>query len=197
MKPLLLILALGLAVLRAEAETFVVTTNADAGPGSLRQAILDANAAPGDDVITFAPSLNGQTIRLTTGQLIANGNVSILGPGQDQCTIDGGGTNRVFYFSGGSTNLISGVTITNGSVRNAVAQRGGGGIFNDRAMLTVSNVTLIRNSAQAGGGHLQQRRIWQHDPEAAEHDHHGQLGRQRRRHLQLRLFWQRHPHAPE
>jgi parallel beta-helix repeat protein len=38
----------------ADAATFVVTTTADAGPGSLRQAILDANAAPGSDAITFA-----------------------------------------------------------------------------------------------------------------------------------------------
>ena len=34
--------------------TFTVTTTADSGPGSLRQAILDANASPGNDLITFA-----------------------------------------------------------------------------------------------------------------------------------------------
>ena len=34
--------------------TFVVTTTADDGPGSLRQAILDANAAPGQDRVAFA-----------------------------------------------------------------------------------------------------------------------------------------------
>ncbi len=33
--------------------TFTVTTTADSGPGSLRQAILDANANPGPDVIEF------------------------------------------------------------------------------------------------------------------------------------------------
>src|SRR5438874_10567770 len=33
--------------------TFLVTTTADAGPGSLRQAITDANANPGADVINF------------------------------------------------------------------------------------------------------------------------------------------------
>ena len=33
--------------------TFTVTTTADSGPGSLRQAILDANATPGADVIEF------------------------------------------------------------------------------------------------------------------------------------------------
>jgi hypothetical protein len=34
--------------------TFAVTTTADSGAGSLRQAILDANARPGPDAITFA-----------------------------------------------------------------------------------------------------------------------------------------------
>ena len=36
----------------------VVTTNNDSGPGSLRQAILDANANPAPDVITFVPGLS-------------------------------------------------------------------------------------------------------------------------------------------
>jgi parallel beta-helix repeat protein len=34
--------------------TFIVSTGADSGPGSLRQAILDANALPGLDSITFS-----------------------------------------------------------------------------------------------------------------------------------------------
>lgn len=38
----------------AYAGTFTVTTTADSGTGSLRQAILDANANPGADVIGFA-----------------------------------------------------------------------------------------------------------------------------------------------
>jgi hypothetical protein len=33
--------------------TFSVITNDDGGPGSLRQAVLDANANPGPDVIDF------------------------------------------------------------------------------------------------------------------------------------------------
>lgn len=36
------------------AETFLVTTTADTGPGSLRQAIVAANSNPGPDVIAFA-----------------------------------------------------------------------------------------------------------------------------------------------
>jgi hypothetical protein len=49
---------------------FTVTNTQDAGPGSLRQAILDANARPGADVIDFAiPGSGVQTIAVgsTTG----------------------------------------------------------------------------------------------------------------------------------
>jgi hypothetical protein len=40
----------------AYAATFTVTNGADSGPGTLRQAILDANATPGRDQIVFAVS---------------------------------------------------------------------------------------------------------------------------------------------
>ncbi len=41
----------------AEAATHLVTTLADSGPGSLRQAMVDANATPGPDTIVFAAEL--------------------------------------------------------------------------------------------------------------------------------------------
>ena len=52
----------------AHASTYTVTTTADSGPGSLRQAILDANANPGADTIAFAIGATGsqQTIQPTT-----------------------------------------------------------------------------------------------------------------------------------
>ncbi len=43
----------------AQAATFTVTTTADSGAGSLRQAIVDANTAPSDDRIEFAIPGNG------------------------------------------------------------------------------------------------------------------------------------------
>lgn len=48
------------------AATFPVTTTADSGPGSLRQAILSANAAPGLDLIRFAIPSGPFTISPTT-----------------------------------------------------------------------------------------------------------------------------------
>ncbi len=57
-----------LLTLNATAATFTVTTVADSGPGSLRQAILDANVNPGPDTIVFALGDVGtpQTIQPTT-----------------------------------------------------------------------------------------------------------------------------------
>src|SRR5262245_12811684 len=47
-------LALFLAAGSARSATFTVTTTADSGLGSLRQAILDANGNAGSDTIDFA-----------------------------------------------------------------------------------------------------------------------------------------------
>src|SRR5947208_2971374 len=51
---------------RSVPATFTVSTLTDGGAGSLRQAILDANAAPGADTIAF--SVAG-TIQITNGSL--------------------------------------------------------------------------------------------------------------------------------
>jgi parallel beta-helix repeat protein len=55
MKPFtqLLILAIAAVAMHGNAATYTVTTTADSGPGSLRQAILDGNASPGVDTIHF------------------------------------------------------------------------------------------------------------------------------------------------
>jgi titin len=54
---------------RAVPSTFMVTNVADSGSGSLRQAILDANAHPGADVIRFSIGTGARTINVgsTTG----------------------------------------------------------------------------------------------------------------------------------
>ena len=52
----------------ASAADFTVSTGADSGAGSLRQAILDANAAPGPDVILFTldPALTSGSVHQIT-----------------------------------------------------------------------------------------------------------------------------------
>ena len=65
------------------ATTITVTTTADSGPGSLRQAL--AVAHDGDRIIF---SVSG-TITLTSGALVVAKNVTISGPGTDQLSIVG------------------------------------------------------------------------------------------------------------
>jgi len=63
---ILAIISMGLAI-RAYGATYTVTNTNDSGPGSLRQAILDANANPGLDTIAFAiPGSGVHTITPTT-----------------------------------------------------------------------------------------------------------------------------------
>src|SRR5437870_2742775 len=68
---------------RTVPSTFTVLNLADSGEASLRQAILDANAQPGADVIDFAAGLSG-TIGLTSGQLNIGDALTIDSPGADQ-----------------------------------------------------------------------------------------------------------------
>src|SRR5262249_25148546 len=70
-----------------------VTTAADSGAASLRAEIAAANSG---DTINFASSLKGQTITLTSGELLINKGLTIQGPGAAQLTISGGNSSRVF-----------------------------------------------------------------------------------------------------
>ena len=62
----------GLELLEARTvpSAYTITTNADSGLGSLRAAVDAANAHAGADVVRFDPSLAGQTVTLTSGELL-------------------------------------------------------------------------------------------------------------------------------
>src|SRR5262249_37351883 len=67
--------------------TFTVANLNDSGAGSLRQAIMDANAAAGADMIEFQ-GVSG-TITLTSGQLKISDGLTINGPGMDVLAVSG------------------------------------------------------------------------------------------------------------
>ena len=75
----------------ATAATHTVTNLADSGPGSLRQTIATASAS---DFITFAT--NG-TITLTSGELLIEKNLNIIGPGTIRTLIVNPPTGNKFY----------------------------------------------------------------------------------------------------
>jgi len=134
--------------------TLAVTNNLDSGPGSLRAEIA---AAQNNDTIVFAPSLAGQTITLTSGELFITTGVTIQGPGAGQLTVSGNNHQfRVFEVNATQPVALTGLTISNGDngILNhstlmlsscTIAGNYWGGISNS-GTLTVSGSTISGNS---------------------------------------------------
>jgi hypothetical protein len=114
---------------RAPVNIITVTNTNDSGPGSLRQALLDANDG---DTVNFDPSLNGQTITLTSAELVIDTDVTILGPGPSLLTVARSSQTqfRIFHVMPGYNVTIEGIHITGGAVE--LGSSGGGGL-NDHA----------------------------------------------------------------
>ena len=155
--------------------TWTVMSSADSGSTTLRGIIAShVNGATGDQTIQFDSSVT--SIALTTGVLEINdttGTVTIDGPGASALTIKTATahTGGVFKIDSGSTVLIGGVTISNGSaaagagimnagdltVQNSIitgntASAVGGGVYNDGGTLTLDGTAVSYNSAAIGGG---------------------------------------------
>jgi len=149
-KATLAICVLALAALSsatsARAATLSVTTLDDSGPGSLRQAIADAN---GGDTITF--SVHG-TITLS-GALMIGKSLDIEGPGARHLTISGDHASRVFVIPspppGTSVRVtLAGMTISDGlaDANSPILAAVGGAILN-RASLVLSRVVVSDSQA--------------------------------------------------
>ena len=123
----------------------VANTN-DAGEGSLRQAI--ANADNGG-TITFALGLSGGTIILTSGELntILNNLTIDASALASPITINANNNFRIFFHGGNGTFAINNLVVTQGRAAGV----SGGGIFSS-GNVTVTNSTISGNNATLGGG---------------------------------------------
>jgi hypothetical protein len=137
---------------RTVPSTFTVTNLNDAGLGSLRQAIADANNLAGPDVIVFQQGLTG-TLTLSSGQLNVTGPVTITGPGSSALTVSGNNASRIFLVDDGSTAVqnvaMSGMTLTQGLAAGPLK---GGAIQAANENLVLSDLVITDNTAQFGGG---------------------------------------------
>lgn len=133
--------------------TFTVTNLSDAGVGSLRQAIIDANEAAGADTIAFANDVRG-VIELNSGQLEITDDLTIDGPGAELLSVDANEHSRVVLVTQ-TTADISNLTLTGGQARDApgagtppgITYSSGGGIYNNGGEVTLDQVHVIGNEA--------------------------------------------------
>ena len=154
----------------------VVTTLANSGDGSLREAL--AGIADGG-TITFDPALAGETIGLA-GPLVVSRDVTVDASDAPGISLDGGAADRVLIVDAGATATVSELTMTNGygfqlagcvlnngsltldhvTVTGCVMTtdagdfwQGGGGIYSgDGATLNLVDSTVSNNSAGWSGG---------------------------------------------
>jgi len=137
----MVVATLVLGVATARAASFEVTNTMDSGPGSLRQAILDANAGSGGG-IGFEPNVSGAI--LMSSPLDIDSSVFISGPGAGVLLISGQNTNQDFFVQAGNVVTITGLTIGFG---NATF---GGGILNE-GITTATDDVFSSDSATFGG----------------------------------------------
>ncbi|NJN16318.1 MAG: family 16 glycosylhydrolase [Oscillochloris sp.] len=158
-------------------DAVTVTSTADSGPGSLRQALADVCRG---GVITFDPSLAGATISLAS-ELNATTNLTIDGSAAPGLTLSGGDSVRVLVVEAGAAVTLrrliisdgygfqlGGALIVNGQLRleqsivegsssNGDFQfwQGGGGIYVGDGATLIARDSIVRNNSTTdsdGGG---------------------------------------------
>jgi hypothetical protein len=150
-----------------------VTSLADSGPGTLRAAILSADAGSQRDGFRIGFAVDG-TIDLQTPLPDLNNSIAIQGPGATSLAVERAAgfsfTSAIVKVDAGQTASLSGLTIANGNeggifvfgtlslagcdITGNSTRSNGGGIVN-LGTLTVSGCVISGNSATfAGGGIL-------------------------------------------
>jgi hypothetical protein len=170
------VMALAVSVSKSHAATIAVTSTNDSGPGTLRYAL--ANAADGDTI--DASSISGTILLTSNTELLVTNSVNIIGPGPALLAVSRRRYpyGRIFHVGSNAVVKISSVTITNGLgpspnvvmsvstsndyqtqdlsgvalIDSSDAVDAAGGIYNQRATLTVSNCVLTGNYAGYGSG---------------------------------------------
>ena len=170
--------------LTAGAATYTVTNTANAGAGSLRDAVNLANTNPGADTIVFDTAgvfSTAQTITLGGGQIQITGALTIQGPAGDtrRVSIDGDNQSRIFLVDLPGSGTVSlqrldmergnsaddGGAIRNNSPATSTLElvdcyifnsnaRHGGGVDAGAASLILTDTSVNYNDATGRGGGL-------------------------------------------
>lgn len=146
------------------AASFAVINNNDSGGGSLRDAILNSNAAGGTNTVDFSGFFGANTITLATALPVVENSLTIPWPSASSpLVIDGMGASRGFYIGPGNTLTIQNINVTgtqtkggNGGSGVAGGGAGGGlgaGLFvQNGSNVTIDNVNFNSCASQGGTG---------------------------------------------
>jgi len=114
----------------------IVMNNGDSGAGSLRDVI----ACVGDGAtIMIDGSLSGQTILLTSGEILINKNITIIGLGVANLSISGNNASRIFHVQAGKTLELQAMKL-----KDATSVTNGGAMYVE-GMLRLQNMLLQNN----------------------------------------------------
>ena len=136
-------------------QVFTVQNRKDSGQGSLRDAIAQAQSG---DTIKFASGLKNKTIKLTSGQLEVDKDLTIDGSKASGLTISGNNASRVFFIqddpTGGAVEVtLKNLIIANGKTTQKGEDGAGAGIRTEsHTKLTVENSEFRNNHANGEGG---------------------------------------------
>lgn len=150
--------------LSAGAADFVVNTTSDAGTGSLRAAIIAANASAGDDTITFSIP-GGSLIVLDTGpfSVSSTGRITISAENRDEpIEVSAFSSGRLFVVSTGAELELVDLILSEGfapsgspgidgeSPADGTDGEGGGAIFSQGSVI-LRRCTVQQSFAGSGG----------------------------------------------
>ncbi|HEY2395628.1 MAG TPA: choice-of-anchor Q domain-containing protein [Rudaea sp.] len=124
----------------------------DGGFDTLRHAVLVAN--PGDTIDMSSLTCSKITLQSPGAISIGLDDLTIVGPGADNLTIDGADAGRVFFHAGMGTLTLNNLTVAHGTF---AADKAFGGCIYSKANITlnssvVTSCTAHGQSLSAGGG---------------------------------------------
>jgi len=138
--------------------TYTVTSDADSGANTLRQAIIDANTSGDEDTIIIQDSIETITIASQLPEIVTAGGSLTINGGDGvivKVTIPGTSTYRVYEIDASDKTInISDMTIQGGDISEEGLEPAGygGGIYIAAGTINLDTVTVSGSKAYRGGG---------------------------------------------
>lgn len=126
-----------------------VTTTADVGVGTLRNAII---CAPSGSTILFSSALAGQTINLTSLKIVVGKTLNIFNNNATRINITASALTQLFEVDAGKTVHFKGFNITGGI--GEAGTNNNGGAFQNYGIIKLENADVFRHASMSSTKYL-------------------------------------------